>query len=173
MRPGHRQQPVGFPEHLGQLGIEMAFSSSCSCATTSARMIEFASAISAAVRPQDSIVERIDDRSQPVEITEQRQMHPRCSSRPPRRSWFAALLGLAVQRPSASRITATSISSPRIAAGTGISQPEAAERDGDRRRVQSHDAALDGDIPGSPCDHDRLADPIEPVGENDYIRRFR
>ena len=44
---------------------------------------------------------------------------------------------------------------------------------GQHRKSHPDDDALDGDVPGSPRDHDRLADPIEPVGENDHIGGFR
>ena len=47
---------------------------------------------------------------------------------------------------------------------------ESCREHGQHRKSHPHDDALDGDVPGSPRDHDRLADTIEPVGENNHIR---
>ena len=60
-----------------------------------------------------------------------------------------------------------------MAAGTGSSQPSGRRQHSQHRKSHPGDDALDGDLPGAPRDHDRLADPIEAVGENDHIRRFR
>ena len=44
---------------------------------------------------------------------------------------------------------------------------------GQHRKPHPRHDALDGDPPRPPRDHDRLADPVEPVGENHHVRGFR
>ena len=73
MRPAHRRKPVGFPQHLGELGIDMAFV---------VALMRDHLVLNQPVRLGDQrggalgdgIVERVDDRPQPVETAEQREM---------------------------------------------------------------------------------------------------